>query len=161
MSDVETLLGAYPRIYFACHTRHVRDPADGKVLSAHQASILSHLDSVDPTMVGELADHLGVTASTMSLNLTRLEKAGYITRERDPADRRVMNVLLTEAGERMRSAQTVLDPERVDRMLLELDPRVRREALRGLVLLSDAADALIRRGRAPVGVGTGRPGGAP
>ncbi len=146
MSDVQTLLSAYPRIYFACHTRHVRDPVDGRVLSAHQASILSHLDSMDPTMVGELADHLGVTASTMSLNLTRLENAGYISRQRDPADRRVMNVLLTESGERMRSAWTVLDPERVDRMLLAMAPGTRREAIRGLVLLSEAADYLIRRG---------------
>ena len=147
MSDVETVLSAYPRIYFACHTRHVRDPVDGQVLSAHQASILSHLDSVDPTMVGELADHLGVTASTMSLNLTRLERGGYISRARDPADRRVMNVLLTESGERVRSAQTVLDPDRVDRMLQELDPVRRRDALHGLVALSEAADALVRRGK--------------
>ena len=148
MSEVQTLQSAYRRIYFACHTRHLQDPVDGKSLSAHQASILNPLDSMDPTMVGELADHLGVTASTMSLNLTRLEKAGYISRERDPADRRVMNVLLTESGERMRSAQTVLDPERVDRMLLEMAPGTRREALRGLVLLSEAADSVIRRGRA-------------
>ena len=148
MSDVQMLLSAYPRIYFACHTRHVRDPVDGRVLSAHQASILSHLDSMDPTMVGELADHLGVTASTMSLNLTRLENAGYISRQRDPADRRVMNVLLTESGERMRSAWTVLDPERVDRMLLAMAPGTRRQAIRGLVLLSEAADSVIRRGRA-------------
>ena len=98
-----------------------------------------------PTMVGELANHLGVTASTMSLNLTRLEKAGYISRERDPADRRVMNVLLTESGERLRSAQTMLDPERVHRLLHEMDLETRRNALHGLMLLSDAADALIRR----------------
>ncbi len=145
MSDVKTLLSAYPRIYFACRTRHVHDPVEGSVVSAHQASILSQLDSVDPTMVGELADHLGVTASTMSLNLTRLEKAGYISRERDPADRRVMNVLLTESGERLRSAQTMLDPERVHRLLHEMDLETRRNALHGLMLLSDAADALIRR----------------
>ncbi|HIF06994.1 MAG TPA: MarR family transcriptional regulator [Gemmatimonadetes bacterium] len=148
MSDVNTLLGALPRIYSACRARQVRDPLDGGVVSAHQASILSHLDSGDPTMVGELADHLGVTASTMSLNLTRLEKAGYIARERDPADRRVMNVRLTEAGERLSAAQTVLDPERIDRMLHELSPGARTDAMRGLVLLSEAADALIRRGRA-------------
>jgi DNA-binding MarR family transcriptional regulator len=148
MSDVQTLLSAYPRIHFACHARHQRDQQDEKVLSAHQMSILNPLDSRDPTMVGELANHLGVTASTMSLNLTRLEKAGYISRERDPADRRVMNVLLTESGERIRAAQTVLDPERVDRMLLEMAPGTRHEALRGLVLLSEAADSVIRRGRA-------------
>ena len=148
MSDVRRLLSAYPRIYFACRARHVPDPGGGRAVSAHQASILSQLDSVDPTMVGELADHLGVTASTMSLNLTRLEKAGYITRARDPADRRVMNVLLTESGERLRSAQTMLDPERVHRLLHQMDPRTRRDALRGLLLLSDAANSLIRRRRA-------------
>jgi DNA-binding MarR family transcriptional regulator len=150
MSDVETLLSTYSRIHFACRARHVRDPADGNVLSAHQMSILSPLDSSDPTMVGELADHLGVTASTMSLNLTRLEKTGYVSRERDPADRRVMNVRLTESGERMRSAQTMLNPERVDRMLLEMSPAARREALRGLVLLSEAAESLVRSRRADI-----------
>ncbi|MCH7532278.1 MAG: MarR family transcriptional regulator [Gemmatimonadetes bacterium] len=148
MSDVQTVLSAYRRIRFACRTRYVQDPVDGGVVSAHQASILSQLDSADPTMVGELADHLGVTASTMSLNLTRLEKAGYVTREPDPTDRRVMNVRLTESGERLRSAGTLLDPERVDRMLLEMAPGTRRKALQGLVLLSQAADSVIRRGRA-------------
>ena len=80
----------------------------------------------------------------MSLNLKRLEESGFITRERDPADRRVMNVLLTEAGERIREASSELDPERVDRMLQRLDPESRRAALRGLGLLADAADALVR-----------------
>lgn len=147
MSDVDTVLHAYPRIYFACHQRHVRDPETGGELSAHQASILSHLDSVDPTMVGELADHMGVTASTMSLTLKRLERGGYVERSRDPNDGRVTNVRLTEAGERVRDAQTVLDPGRVDRMLLELDPADRSEALHGLTLLAEAADASIRRRR--------------
>lgn len=150
MSDVQAVLRAYPRIYFACHTRHVRDPLDGREVSAHQASILSHLDPVDPTMVTELADHLGVTASTMSLTLTRLERAGYIHKERDPADRRVMNVRLTERGEAVRDAQTVLDPERVDAMLRAMDPDRRRRAVQGLALLADAADELVRRGKAHV-----------
>ena len=147
MSDVETVLRAYPRIYFACHTRHVRDPDTGASLSAHQASILSHLDAKDPTMVGELADHMGVTASTMSLTLKRLERGGWVRRARDPGDRRVTNVRLTPSGERIRDAQTVLDPDRVDRMLQELDPGARARALEGLTLLADAADASIRRRR--------------
>ncbi len=147
MSDVETVLSAYPRIYFACHARHVRDPHSDTVLSAHQASILSHLDSLDPTMVGELADHMGVTPSTMSLTLKRLERHGYVMRTRDPSDRRVTNVRLTEAGERVRDAQTVLDPERVHRVLHLMSPYDRADALRGLVLLAEAADAAIRQRR--------------
>jgi DNA-binding MarR family transcriptional regulator len=145
MSEIDVVLHAYPRIYFACHVRHVRDPASGASMSAHQASILSHLDEEDPTMVGELADHLGVTPSTMSLTLRRLERAGFVHKNRDPADRRVMNVRLTEAGVRIRDAQTVLDAERVAEMLNMLGPEDRPAALRGLRLLADAADRLVRR----------------
>lgn len=145
MSEIDTFLSAYPRIYAACRTRMVRDPKGGTALTAHQAGVLSHLDAFEPVMVGELAEHLGVTASTMSITLTRLERVGLISRARDPADRRVMNVLLTSAGVRLRDASSELDPERVDRMLSRLDPESRTAALRGLGLLAEAADALIRR----------------
>ena len=97
-------------------------------------------------MVGELAEHLGVTASTMSLTLKRLEEVGYIRRDRDPSDRRVTNVRLTEAGTRVRDAQTLLDPERVARMLMTLGPAQRADAIRGLRLLVDAADTFVRAG---------------
>ena len=126
------------------------DPLGGPSVSAHQARVLAYLDEDDPAMVGELADHLGVTASTMSLTLTRLEDAGYIRRDRDPADRRVMNVRLTEAGARVRDASTSLDLDRVDGLLRVLPPAQRAEAVRGLVLLADAADALLRRSREEV-----------
>ena len=43
------VLECYPQIYFACHRRHVRDSATRELLSAHQASILDHLDDVEPT----------------------------------------------------------------------------------------------------------------
>jgi DNA-binding MarR family transcriptional regulator len=145
MSDFEVVLHAYPRIYDACRARQVRDPEGGAPLSAHQASILSHLDDVDPTMVGELAGHLGVTASTMSLTLKRLENAGYVRRDRDPADRRVTNVRLTQAGVRLRDARTVLEPERIAAMLDLMEPSDRQDAIRGLRLLADAADAVVRR----------------
>ena len=52
MTAVMTL---YPRIYFACHTRHVRDPQSQRLLSRHQASILDHLDEIEPTTVMDLA----------------------------------------------------------------------------------------------------------
>jgi DNA-binding MarR family transcriptional regulator len=127
-------------------------------VSAHQASVLAYLDPEDPTMVGELADHLGVTASTMSLTLKRLEEAGYVRRDRDPADRRVMNVRLTEAGSRVRAASTSLDLDRLDGLLRGLTPLQRGEAVRGVVLLAEAADALRRRSRDVVAAQVG--GGA-
>jgi DNA-binding MarR family transcriptional regulator len=63
----DAVLTLYPRIYFACHTRHVRDPQSQRLLSRHQASILDHLDELEPTTVIDLARHMGVTPATMSL----------------------------------------------------------------------------------------------
>jgi len=147
MPDFDLVLRALPRIRFACRSRRVADPGEEAGVSAHQAVVLSHLDDADPTMVGELAEHLGVTPSTMSLTLKRLEEAGYVRRDRDPADRRVVNVRLTDAGVRVRDARTELDPELVDRMLSLLPEPRRREALRGLASLAEAADAMVSRVR--------------
>jgi DNA-binding MarR family transcriptional regulator len=146
MSDVEIVMGAYPRIHSACRARRVRDESGGATLTAHQARIVSYLDESDPVMVTELADYMGVTPSTMSLNLKRLEAAGFITRSRDPADRRVMNVRLTAVGARVRDRLRMLDADRVDAMLRGLRPPDRRLAVEGLARLADAADALVARG---------------
>src|SRR5687768_9728358 len=102
--DVRTLLDAYPRIYFACHRRHVRDPQTHRLLSAHQASILDHLDTVDPTTLGVLAGHMGVTPATMSIAIDRLVRSGYVTRTRSAIDRRRAELRLTESGQRIKSA---------------------------------------------------------
>jgi DNA-binding MarR family transcriptional regulator len=147
--DVRALLDAYPRIYFACHTRHVRDPRTGDAISAHQASLLDHLDEVEPTTVGDLALHMGVTIATMSLAVDRLERRRLVRRDRDAADRRRVLLRLTAAGARLREAASVLDPARVERVLAHLSPPERRTALEGLRLLSRASDLSMRAGRTP------------
>jgi len=141
MSDVEFLIGALPRIQLACRSRRVA--GEGPPISAHQAHILSQLDPVDPTMVTELATSMGVTASTMSLHLKRLREAGLVTCDRDPEDRRVMNVCLTQEGERAKQALRPLDVDRVDALLRALRPDERRRALEGVAVLAEAADALL------------------
>jgi len=150
LADFQTHLDALPRIRRACRPLFQADPAGGARVSSHPARVLAFLDPEDPAMVGELAEHLGVTASTMSLTLKRLEDAGYVRRDRDPADRRVMNVRLTDAGTRVRDATRELDPERVERMLSLLHPLERHDALRGLALLSEAAGRLLAREREDV-----------
>ena len=137
----QSLLTLYPRIYFACHTRHVRDPQTQRLLSRHQASVLDHLDEVDPTTLNGLAKHMGVTAATMSLTIDRLERKGYVVRLRDTTDRRRVHVRLTSAGVRVRNASSVLDPPRVEQMLARLSDSEREAAIRGLRLLADAAQA--------------------
>lgn len=143
----DDFIDLYSQIYFACHTRHVHDPDSGTRVSARQASILSHLDSVEPTPLSQLATHMGVTVSTMSIAVERLVRQGYVVRDRAESDGRVRHVRLTPAGERLRTAQKVLDPALVRAMLSRLSPLDRRNALRGLELLGAAAGEQVKSRR--------------
>ena len=142
---VRSVMENYPRIYFACHTRHVKDPKTRRQVSAHQASILDHLDETEPTALVELARHMGVTVSTMSLNVERLVRRGYVRRTRDAEDRRRLRLLLTAGGLRLREASSVLEPARVSAMLDELEADELARALKGLELLARAAERRMAR----------------
>jgi DNA-binding MarR family transcriptional regulator len=143
--DVAAVFRDYPRIYFSCHRRHVRDPESGTLVSAHQVSILDHLDAVEPTILGELAEHMGVTPGTMSIAVGRLVRQGYVARVLDPADRRRVQLRLTDGGVRVRAAHSVLEPTLVADMLDELPAAERRAALDGLAALARAAVAAQQR----------------
>ena len=144
MTAVMTL---YPRIYFACHTRHVRDPQSQRLLSRHQASILDHLDELEPTTVMALAGHMGVTPATMSIAVDRLERKGYVVRLKDAKDRRRVHVRLTTAGVRVREATSVLDPSRVEALVGRLSDEERARAIEGLGLLAHAGQEMSNEGR--------------
>lgn len=53
-----------------------------------------------PRTPAELADAAGVTRATMTGLIDTLERDGFVKREPDPDDRRMMSVLLTARGER-------------------------------------------------------------
>jgi DNA-binding MarR family transcriptional regulator len=145
-AEVQTVLRCYPQIYFACHCRHVRDEKTHAQLSSHQASVLDHLDDVEGTSLLTLAHHMGVTASTMSLTVDRLERGGYVRRERSPQDGRRVDLRLTAVGVDIKKQQKVLEPELIAAMLRRLDPARRQQALHGLELLAEAAKEMIASG---------------
>jgi len=140
---VNRLLQSYPKIYLACHTRHVRDDASGKALSPHMGSVLDHLTHDPPLSISELARHLDLNESTVSLHVSKLERSGYIRRVRDERDHRRVRVQLTASGLRVKKENAVLDPELVTRMMSLLGPVDAEAALHGLELLADAAARLM------------------
>lgn len=60
-----------------------------------------------------LAEAMGITEATLTHHLNAMEASGLVTRHRDPANRRVHVVALTEDGEqaflRLRGAATAFD----------------------------------------------------
>ena len=49
--------------------------------------------------ISELSAAFGTSSSSITQHVNPLEKAGYLTRSSDPADRRVVRVQLTEKGQ--------------------------------------------------------------
>lgn len=76
-------------------------------VSRSEAGVLSAA-SGGARRITELAEIEGVAQPTMTLLVKRLEERGWVRRERDPDDGRVVLVSLTEAG------ATVLDELRAD-----------------------------------------------
>ncbi len=142
-NNVLALLELYPKIYFACHTRHAHDPATGQQVSAAQASILDHLDAVEAIGLVDLARHMGVTPGTMSIAVDRLVRRGYAERTRDTGDARRVRLRITQAGLRVREAKSVLDPDLVAALFAALSPQDAADGIRGLRLLADAAQAIM------------------
>ena len=55
-------------------------------------------DVENPMKVSDIAAKLGVTTSTLTINMNALEKKGYVVRERSTKDKRIVYVRLTERG---------------------------------------------------------------
>ena len=137
--DVRLVQVAYPQIYFACHTRHIRRASTGTRLSAADSTLLAHLDVDRATRPTELARHLGVAASTLSAALARLAKLGYVTLGRAAADRRAVELRLTDKGAAAMQASSVLDADLVAKMLAHLSSSERKRALQGIGLMAKGA----------------------
>jgi DNA-binding MarR family transcriptional regulator len=140
-AQVEAVLAAYPALHLAWRRRAVPD-GTGRPLSTHLARILDQLDPLEPVPVGTLAHRLRVTPATISIQLNRLARLRLVARERDEGDGRRVLIRLTEAGVRLRSRHSLIDPDRVRAALARLDAGPREAAVVGLHALAEAARAL-------------------
>lgn len=74
-----------------------------------QAATLEALYREGGLRLGDLGRRLGITPSTLTRNLTRLEEKDLVTKVPDPDDRRASQVVLTASG--AKAARTVEDQE--------------------------------------------------
>lgn len=137
--DVRLVQVAYPQIYFACHTRHMRRASTATQLSATDSTLLAHLDEDDAVRATALARHLGLAASTLSAAIARLAALGYVVQRRGTDDGRAVDLLLSTKGAAAMQASSVLESARVKKMLARLTASERSRALDGLNLLAQAA----------------------
>lgn len=70
----------------------------GDMVTVTEVHTLDAVGAGDSRTVSELAAAMMVTVSTMTISINRLERKGYVERERANDDRRVVRVHLTDRG---------------------------------------------------------------
>lgn len=132
-SEVKRLIELLERLQQGVRSGQLRE------ITACQVNILMMLDRTNARRPSELAAERGVTKSAISQALRRLEAAGLVERRRDPAHKRVVQVRLTEDGERLKRWPASVEDERVLEVGARLGP-VRYGVRRWLETLVEAAE---------------------
>lgn len=90
-------------------------------LSRVQLTVLAILRPGEPRRITELADLERITQPSMTALISRMERAGWVRRERDPYDRRGVRVTITGDGERQYDAGLAAYVETLAGRLRKLD----------------------------------------
>lgn len=77
---------------------HVVDLGSGQAASASEAFALHELDRDAGLAQQDLAGRLRLEKSTVSRLVASLQERGLVTRQRDPANRRIWRLCITDAG---------------------------------------------------------------
>ena len=114
--------------------------------------VLATLEEFGPGAQAEIGRRLGIDPSDMVAILNDLERAGYVSRERDPDDRRRNSVTLTGAGEQalLRFDGAIADAQ--DAMLGSLSA-AERDQLIGLLEQLGPPAGRTAAGASPAGSG--------
>lgn len=108
-------------------------------LSMWAYAVLAGLDEGPVRTQAALAGAIGADKSRLIPVLDDLQDRGLIARHRDPADRRVRLVELTEKGQALRDRTRAAIQEAEDELLGRIPPADRTAFLRSLQALADAA----------------------
>jgi DNA-binding MarR family transcriptional regulator len=110
----------------------------GQPVSMSQAFALHELDAGTPLSQRELAERLRLEKSTVSRMAADLERKGLLVRERDPDNRRLYRLLLTDHGREVRARMAAAFHERYVRWVAAMSRTEREALLTGLPALVNA-----------------------
>ncbi|MCL6636463.1 MAG: MarR family transcriptional regulator [Alicyclobacillus sp.] len=95
-------------------------PALPEPLTPGQVLLLYAVQQSQACTVSSLAESMAVKPSAITVMLDRLEQHGFVERQRDQRDRRVVHVHLTAAGQAALRRVTALHADAVGRCLAQL-----------------------------------------
>jgi len=116
----------------------------GQPMSVSTAHAICELVTRGPLSQRELADRLGLDASSVSRLVDQLTKKAWAQRGIDPngLDRRVRLITVTEQGHQVASNVLAARSQRFRRLIDAVDESKQQQVLESLNLLKDAAHAI-------------------
>lgn len=126
-------------------------------VSLPQLRVLVILASRGPSSLNEVARSLGIHPSNATRACGKLADAGLISRREDPADRRLLHLSLTPAGERL--LERVMDDRRrrIEELLAGVPSASRSQLATGLRLLATQRGDTLDQAAWQSGWATARP----
>lgn len=135
---VDRLAELYPAVYRRLHARRERG---ARAPSPEALAVMTHMEAAGPLTVSEAARHFGRAQSATSELVNRLQARAWVSRMRDPQDKRRVLVWLTETGfAELKRSREVLDRGLLVRTLAVMTGAEQRQLLHGLEALVAAAD---------------------
>ena len=92
----------------------------GVKLSMNEVHILENIQKTSDNSMSHIAKRLMVTQGTLTTNVAKLVTKGYVERLRDPADKRVVRLNITEKAEEVLKVHEDFHREMIDKTIGDL-----------------------------------------
>lgn len=101
-------------------------------LSSAQWRLLVHVLREGSVSQARLADLLEIEPISVSRLIDRMQKSGWVTRQPDPGDRRVLRIVATESTQAIRHELRAMAADVYEEAMAGLDPAARTALILGL-----------------------------
>ena len=105
-------------------------------------AVLEYLKTKGAQPVNTIGQSMMLTSGSMTTAVDRAQKNGYVTREHDPEDGRVVNVTLTEKGRTAIDNAFEIHASNLERLFNVFDKEEKAEFVRLLRKIGKTAEAL-------------------
>jgi DNA-binding MarR family transcriptional regulator len=144
-AEVDQVLEAI--IYLYTESRRItKELARRAELTGPQLTVVKMLESLGGLSLSDLSDRIRAQNSTVTGIVDRMEREGLVVRARSTEDKRVVNIRLTEKGERI-AREIPVEPMEIFRgALAGLTAAETRDLLRILTKVARRVQSIVRSG---------------
>ncbi len=109
----------------------------GAKLSMTEIHTLEQIEKSTTKTMSDVAKALSVTQGTLTVNINRLHKKGYVNRVKDTKDRRISRLMMTEKADEALRLHTEFHDRMIDSLISNLSVEQDKEIITSLQKVLD------------------------